>query len=107
MPAQAFAKLTAPRTPLIVRRPRVLKLIDRSLRSGVCWLAAPAGYGKTTAVVDTEARIKNLTGFRDNLRAMLAKPSATVKDSVDIQADADWRRSVAGIKKQITWRNRS
>jgi hypothetical protein len=40
---------------------------------------------KTTAVVDTEARIKNLTGFRDNLRAMLAKPSATVKDSVEIQ----------------------
>jgi hypothetical protein len=40
---------------------------------------------KTTAVVDTEARIRNLTGFRDNLRAMLAKPSATVKDSVDIQ----------------------
>jgi len=40
---------------------------------------------KTTAVVDTEARIRNLTSFRDNLRAMLAKPSATVKDSVDIQ----------------------
>src|SRR5437016_7665503 len=33
---------------------------------------------KTTAVVDTEAKIKNLTGFRDNLRAMLARPSATV-----------------------------
>jgi len=40
---------------------------------------------KTTAVVDTDAKIKNLTAFRDNLRAMLAKPSATVKDLVDIQ----------------------
>ena len=40
---------------------------------------------KTTAVVDTEAKIKNLTGFRDNLRAMLARPSATVKDLVEIQ----------------------
>jgi len=40
---------------------------------------------KTTEVVDTEARIKNLTSFRDNLRAMLAKPSATVKDLVEIQ----------------------
>lgn len=40
---------------------------------------------KTTAVVDTEARIKNLTSFRDSLRAMLAKPSATVKDLVEIQ----------------------
>ncbi len=40
---------------------------------------------KTTAVVDTEAKIKNLTSFRDNLRAMLNKSSATVKDLVEIQ----------------------
>jgi len=40
---------------------------------------------ETTAVVDTDAKIKNLTGFRDSLRAMLAKPSATVKDLVEIQ----------------------
>jgi hypothetical protein len=40
---------------------------------------------ETAAVVDTDAKIKNLTSFRDNLRAMLAKPSATVKDLVEIQ----------------------
>ena len=40
---------------------------------------------KTTVVVDTEAKIKNLTTFRDNLRAMLAKPGATVRDLVEIQ----------------------
>jgi hypothetical protein len=40
---------------------------------------------KTTVVVDTEAKIKNLTSFRDNLRAMLAKPAATVRDLVEIQ----------------------
>jgi hypothetical protein len=40
---------------------------------------------KTAAVVDTDARVKNLTAFRDNLRAMLAKPSATVKDLIDVQ----------------------
>jgi hypothetical protein len=40
---------------------------------------------KTAVVVDTEAKIKNLTSFRDNLRAMLGKPSATVKDLVEIQ----------------------
>ena len=40
---------------------------------------------KTTAVVDTDAKVKNLTAFRDNLRAMLAKPSATVKDLIEIQ----------------------
>ena len=40
---------------------------------------------KTTAVVDTDAKVKNLTSFRDNLRAMLAKPSVTVKDLLEIQ----------------------
>jgi hypothetical protein len=40
---------------------------------------------KTTVVVDTEAKIKNLTTFRDNLRTMLAKPGATVRDLVEIQ----------------------
>jgi Domain of unknown function (DUF4349) len=40
---------------------------------------------KTTVVVDTEAKIKNLTSFRDNLRAMLGKPSAKVADLVEIQ----------------------
>src|SRR5882762_5784098 len=34
---------------------------------------------KTIVVVDTEAKIKNLTSFRDNLRGMLSKPAATVK----------------------------
>ena len=37
---------------------------------------------KTIQVVDTEAKLKNLTTFRDNLRAMLSKPSATVKDLI-------------------------
>jgi hypothetical protein len=40
---------------------------------------------KTTTVVDTDAKIKNLTSFRDSLRTMLAKPSATVKDVLEIQ----------------------
>jgi Domain of unknown function (DUF4349) len=40
---------------------------------------------KTTAVIDSEAKIKNLTTFRDNLRSMLAKPSVMVKDLIEIQ----------------------
>ena len=40
---------------------------------------------KTTVVLDTDAKVKNLTSFRDNLRAMLAKPSVTVKDLIEIQ----------------------
>jgi len=50
--AHTVAKLAAPRAPQILRRTRVLKKIEQSLRSGICWLAAPAGYGKTTAFVD-------------------------------------------------------
>lgn len=40
---------------------------------------------KTTNVVDADARIKNLTEFRDNLRKMLARPTVSVKDLVEIQ----------------------
>ncbi len=40
---------------------------------------------KTTNVVDTDARIKNLTEFRDNLRKMLTRPAVSVKDLVEIQ----------------------
>jgi DNA repair ATPase RecN len=40
---------------------------------------------KTTTVVDTDARIKNLTEFRDNLRKMLARPAVSVEDLVEIQ----------------------
>src|SRR5262249_47557271 len=46
------AKLAMPRAAEVLHRPRVLKLIDRSLKGGMCWVAAPAGYGKTTAVTD-------------------------------------------------------
>jgi hypothetical protein len=40
---------------------------------------------KTSAVVDTEAKLKNLTAYRDSLRAMLGKSGVTVKDLVEIQ----------------------
>jgi LuxR family transcriptional regulator, maltose regulon positive regulatory protein len=36
----------------MVRRARVVKAIDHALRNGICWIAAPAGYGKTTAMLD-------------------------------------------------------
>ncbi len=40
---------------------------------------------KTAVVIDVEAKLKNLTGFRDSLRAMLAKSSGTLKDIVEVQ----------------------
>jgi LuxR family maltose regulon positive regulatory protein len=50
--SRAVPKLVAPRSKRVVRRPRVLAAIERGLRRGVCWIAAPAGFGKTTAVID-------------------------------------------------------
>jgi hypothetical protein len=41
---------------------------------------------KTIVVVDTDARIKNLTGLRDTLRAMQGKASLSVRDLAEIQA---------------------
>lgn len=40
---------------------------------------------KTAEVVDVEAKIKNQTDFRDNLRKMLAKPGVSVADLLQIQ----------------------
>jgi LuxR family transcriptional regulator, maltose regulon positive regulatory protein len=40
------------RSSRIVRRTRVAKAIRHALRNGICWIAAPAGYGKTTATLD-------------------------------------------------------
>ena len=42
---------------------------------------------KTTQVVDTDARIKNLTEFRDQLRVMLTDKSAKFKDLIEVQRE--------------------
>ncbi len=47
-----IAKLTPPRIDLVSRRPRVEEALRNALRSGLCWLAAPSGYGKTTAAAE-------------------------------------------------------
>lgn len=61
------------------------KLLDRLQDVGQIATHTTERVDKTTQVIDAEAKIKNLTAFRDNLRAMLGKPSATVKDLVEIQ----------------------
>lgn len=58
MSTNVIAKLAVPRAVEIVQRPRVTKAIDRALQTGVCWIAAPAGYGKTTAMIDYLADVK-------------------------------------------------
>ncbi len=50
---------------------------------------------KTNQVVDTDARIKNLTELRDRLRAMLADKSAKFKDIIDVE------RELANTQSQL------
>ncbi len=61
------------------------KLLDYLQTLGTIAKHSTEREDKTIQVVDTEAKLKNLTTFRDNLRAMLSKPSATVKDLIEIQ----------------------
>ena len=52
MRSRAASRRTPARSRQIVRRARVVKAIEHALRHGICWIAAPAGYGKTTAILD-------------------------------------------------------
>ncbi|MBZ5563239.1 MAG: DUF4349 domain-containing protein [Acidobacteriia bacterium] len=61
------------------------KLLDQVQKLGKVAQHVTEREDKTAQVVDTDAKLKNLTAFRDNLRAMLSKPSATVKDLIEIQ----------------------
>jgi LuxR family maltose regulon positive regulatory protein len=51
--ASSIAKLSAPRPVGTISRPRVAAEIAAALEAGIVWLAAPGGYGKTTAVTET------------------------------------------------------
>lgn len=61
------------------------KLFDHVQKLGNIVQHTTDSEDKTAVVIDTDAKIKNLTTFRDSLRTMLAKPSVTVKDFVEIQ----------------------
>src|SRR5712692_3366722 len=70
---------------LRVRPGDVDKLIAFVGKQGKVTQHATETEDKTATVVDTDARIKNLAEFRDNLRKMLARPAVNVKDLVEIQ----------------------
>ena len=61
------------------------KLFDHVQKLGNLVQHTTESEDKTAVVIDTDAKIKNLTSFRDSLRTMLARPSVTVKDFVEIQ----------------------
>lgn len=60
---------------------------------------------KTDAVIDAEARIKNLTEFRDSLRAMLTDKSAKFKDLIEVQRELVETQSqldtIQGVRKVL------
>jgi len=78
---------TAPSGSMVLRViPEDLKkLFDHVQKLGTIVQHTTESEDKTAVVIDTDAKIKNLTSFRDSLRTMLARPSVTVKDFVEIQ----------------------
>src|SRR6266851_5790233 len=70
---------------LRVRPGDVDKLIAYVGKQGKVAQHATETEDKTAAVVDTDARIKNVAEVRDNWRKMLARPAVNVKDLVEIQ----------------------
>ncbi len=63
------------------------KLFDQLGRSGRVVSHTIDSVDKTSEVIDTEAQIKNLTGFRDSLRTMLARQSGSVKDLIEVERE--------------------
>lgn len=65
----------------------VKKLFDQLGRTGRIVEHATESEDKTADVIDAEAQIKNLTSFRDSLRAMMGKSAASVKDLLEVQRE--------------------
>jgi hypothetical protein len=63
----------------------VKKLFDHVQKLGTIVQHTTESEDKTAVVIDTDAKLKNLTTFRDSLRTMLGKPSVNVKDFVEIE----------------------
>jgi Domain of unknown function (DUF4349) len=61
------------------------KLLTQVEKQGNIVQHSTLSEDKTTQVVDTEARLKNLTAYRDSLRAMLSRPGLNIKDSMEIE----------------------
>ena len=61
-------------------RKKLDQLFEHAGKAGVIVQHSSDSEDKTAAVIDTEAELRNQTSYRDRLRTMPAKPSATFKD---------------------------
>lgn len=68
-----------------VAPPDLNKFLDFVAKQGKVSQHATESEDKTAQVIDVEAKLKNQTEFRDNLRKMLAKPGVSVADLLQIQ----------------------
>jgi hypothetical protein len=93
----ARTRESSPSASIVLRiAPRdVEKLFAQAEKQGNIVQHTTETEDKTAAVVDTEARLKNLTAYRDSLRAMLAKSALNIKDVVEIQ------EKLTGVQSQL------
>lgn len=63
------------------------KLFDLLAKSVTILEHSTESEDKTATVVDVEAKLTNLTEFRNRLRAMLAKSPANVKDLIEVERE--------------------
>jgi hypothetical protein len=61
------------------------KFLEFVGKQGKILTHATESQDRTTEIVDLEARMKNQTEFRDNLRKMMARPGVKVEDLLQIQ----------------------
>ena len=79
-PAAAFLDARLPPAALA-------PFLDRLGALGRIGRHATAAEDRTAEVVDVEARLKNLAGFRDNLRRLMATPGARLKDLIEVERE--------------------
>ena len=100
-------QFNAPSASLSVRvPPRSIKIFLTELaRNSEVLSHSRASEDKTDAVIDADARIKNLTDLRDKLRAMLTDKSAKFKDVIDVERELASTQtqldSMAGVRKAL------
>lgn len=109
VPAIATSKFAVPRRrPDVVRRPRLNALIDAAIGGKGVVLAAPAGYGKTTLIVDWQQTSDfavvwlSLDGWDADLpafaRALAGALSARFGDDVALGDERFWQpRTIATV----------
>jgi hypothetical protein len=66
---------------------RLQAFLARMGSLGRTGLNARTAEDKTDTVLDTEARLKNQTAFRDHLRALMSTPGAKLKDLIEVERE--------------------